>query len=283
VKRTGALLLPFLLIVAAPLAAQQTGSIEFVARVAPTAGRPEPVRQLTFYLLRKSLADIQKEVEQTDPKPDLDRFIEGLQVSKELKTWMKKKHRAELSGPEFLRQVKENDILDVPEFYDAYLQRNIGDVTVGFPTPKYRESDRTQNPQKYEQLRLEYREALRKFIQNHPESIEGMDLHLDAVNPGQRWAQQESELRQKARKRALYLAQTCYLVAKTETDLDGRGAFVGVPAGEYWLGTLETDAVAGDVRLRWDAPLTVRAGQTTRLELSNLNAVEPSRSATTRQ
>jgi len=283
VKRTGALLLPLLLIAARPLAAQQTGAIEFVARVAPTAGRPEPVRQLTFYLLRKSLADIQKEVEQTDPKPDLDRFIEGLQVSKELRAWMKKKHWVELSGPEFLRQIKGNDILDVPEFYDAYLQRNIGDVSVGFPTPKYRESDRTQNPQKYEKLRREYREALRKFIENNPQSIEGMDLRLDAVNPGQRWAQQESGLRQKIHKRALYLAQTRYLAAKIETDLDGRGAFVGVPAGEYWLGTLETDAVAGDVHLRWDAPLTVRAGQTTRLELSNLNAVEPSRSATTRQ
>ncbi len=39
----------------------QTGAIEFVAQVTPTAGRPEPARQLTFYLLRKSFADIQKE------------------------------------------------------------------------------------------------------------------------------------------------------------------------------------------------------------------------------
>ena len=34
--------------------------IEFAAHVAPTGGQPEPVRQLTFYLLRKSLEDIRE-------------------------------------------------------------------------------------------------------------------------------------------------------------------------------------------------------------------------------
>ena len=64
-----------------------------------------------------------------------------------------------------------------------------------------------------------------------------------------------------------------YLAAKTDSDLDGHGAFTGLPPGTYWLGTLETEAVAGDARLRWDASVIVRAGQTTRLELSNLNAL----------
>ncbi len=294
-RRTGAPWIAALglLLAVTPLAAQQTrlssqaaaqtGSIEFVARVTPTAGRAEPVRQLTFYLLRKSLAEIQKEVEQTEPKPDLDRFIEGLEVSNELKAWMKKKRWVDLAGTDFLRQLKANDILDVPEFYDAYLRRNVGDAGVGFPTPKYRESDREKNPEKYEKLRQEYREVLRKFIENNPHTVEGIELYLDAINPGQRWAQQDSELRLRTRRRALNLAQTRYLEAKTETDLEGRGAFIGVPPGEYWLGTLETEAVAGDVRLRWDTPVTVRAGQMTRLELSNLNAIEPRRSAGTRQ
>ena len=277
-KQTEALVAALLLLAAPPLAAQQAGSIEFVAQVAPTAGRAEPVRQLTFYLLRKSLADIQKEVEQAEPKAGLDHFIEGLEVSKELKAWMKKKRRVDLVGRDFLRQLKTDDLLDVPEFYDAYLKRNVGDVSAGFPAPKYRESDRKQNPQKYERLRQEYREVLRKFIENNPQAVEGMDVYLEDINPGQRWAQHESEQRQRAHRRALYLAQTRYLAAKTETDLEGRGGFVGVPPGEYWLGTLDTEAVGGDVRLRWDAPVTVRAGQATRLELSNLNAVEPPRS-----
>ncbi len=51
------------------LAAQSTGSMEFTAQVAPTDGRPEPVRQLTFYLLRKSLEDIRQEALQLEPAP----------------------------------------------------------------------------------------------------------------------------------------------------------------------------------------------------------------------
>jgi hypothetical protein len=253
----------------------QSGSIEFVARVTPTAGRAEPVRQLTFYLLRKSFADIQKETEETEGKPDLDRFIDSLDVSTELKAWMKKKRWIELAGPSFLRQVQVNDILDVPEFYDAYLSRNLGDLDVGFPAPKYRESDRTSNPQKYQKLRQEYREVLRKYIENNPKTLEGMDLHLDAINPIRNWAQQDSELRQHILKRALYLAQTRYLAAKTETDLEGRGSFAGLTPGEYWLGNLDTQAAAGDVRLRWDTPVNVRSREVARLELSNLNAAEP--------
>ena len=39
-------------------AAISTGTLEFEARVTPAESQPEPVRQLSFYLLRKSLADI---------------------------------------------------------------------------------------------------------------------------------------------------------------------------------------------------------------------------------
>ena len=281
-ERIGAAAL-MLLIAATLLAAQQAGSfrqdpqqpgaIEFTARVKPTGGRAEPVRELTFYLLRKSLADIEKEVEETELKPDLDRFINGLEVSDQLKAWMKKKRSVELAGTDFIRRLKVDDLLDVPEFYEAYMKHNAGDVAVGFPVPKYRESDRLQNPQKYEKLHQDYREAIRKWMVNNPQSVDGIDVHLDAINPGQRWALQQSELRRRIRKRSLDLAQTRYLAAKTDSDLDGRGAFTGIPPGTYWLGTLETEAVAGDARLRWDASVIVRAGQTTRLELSNLNAL----------
>ena len=62
----------------AHLAAQSTGRIEFMALVTPTGGQPEPVRQLTFYLLRKSVEDIRAEALQTAPAPALDKFIDGL-------------------------------------------------------------------------------------------------------------------------------------------------------------------------------------------------------------
>jgi len=69
--------------------------VEFTAQVAPTDGRPEPVRQLTFYLLRKSLDDIRQEALLVEPAPDFDKFVDGLTVSPKLKEWMKKEsHRA---------------------------------------------------------------------------------------------------------------------------------------------------------------------------------------------
>jgi len=268
--------------IAGVAAAQRVGSIEFVARVTPTVGRAEPVRQITFYLLRKSYAETVKEVEQSEEKPEMDRFISGLEVSKELKAWMKKNHWVQLAGPEFTRRLKTDDILDVPEFYDAYLRRNVGDAGIGFPTPGYRERDRQGNPQRYEKQRQEYRTILRRFLENNKPSIEGIDLYLDTINPGSRWALQEAELRLRIRKRALQLAETRDLVAKSETDLDGRGVLPDILPGAYWLSTLETEAIAGDTRLRWDTPVTVRAGLATRLELSYLNAVEPPRNATTR-
>ncbi|MFY9583387.1 MAG: hypothetical protein WAR21_02715, partial [Candidatus Acidiferrales bacterium] len=268
--------------IAGVAAAQGVGSIEFVARVTPTVGRAEPVRQITFYLLRKSYAETVKEVEQSEEKPEMDRFIAGLEVSKELKAWMKKNHWVQLAGPEFTRRLKTDDILDVPEFYDACLRRNVGDEGIGFPPPSYRERDRQENPQRYEKQRQEYRTILRRFLENNKPSIEGIDLYLDTINPGSRWALQEAELRLRIRKRALQLAETRDLVAKSETDLDGRGVLPGILPGAYWLSTLETEAIAGDTHLRWDAPVTVRSGLATRLELSYLNAVEPARNATTR-
>jgi hypothetical protein len=269
-----------LLLVASPTAsgqAPQTGSIEFVARVTPTAGRPEPVRQLTFYLLRKSFADIQKEVEESEPKPDMDRFIQGLDVSKELKAWMGKKHTIELTGSDFTRQLTVDDIMGVPEFYDAYLKRNSGDAALGFPSQKYRAQDATQNPLKYKRQREEFRGQVRRFIENHLQSIEGIDAQLDAINPGPRWVQQQSEQRRRSRRHTLQLAQARHLVTKIDTDLDGRGTLTGIPPGQYWLSTLETEAVAGDARLRWDVSVKVRAGETSQIELSNLNAIEPQR------
>src|SRR5260370_8855628 len=85
-----------MLLVAAPgwLAVQATGSIEFTAQVAPTDGRPEPVRQLTFYLLRKSLDDIRQEAFQLELPPNLHKSLDGLTVSPKLKSWMNKNRTA---------------------------------------------------------------------------------------------------------------------------------------------------------------------------------------------
>jgi hypothetical protein len=74
----------------------------------------------------------------------------------------------------------------------------------------------------------------------------------------------------------MQLAQTQYLVAMATTGLDGRGTFAGLPPGRYWISNLDTAALAGDLRLHWDAGVTLFPAKTAHIELSDLNAVETS-------
>lgn len=268
-----------LLLIALPsrLPAQVTGSIEFSAHVAPTGGRPEPVRQLTFYLLHKSLDEVRTEAAQLEPTPDLGQFIDGLKVSPELKSWMKKHHSAQLSGTDFAKSLTPDEILDVPEFFKAYMSRNVGFKAVGFPNPKFKEKDLETNPEKYEQQKKEYHAALRKFIAAMPETVQGIDIDLTDINPSVKWEHLLSDQGQRLDNRTFDLAQQRYLAAKTDTDLDGRGSFAGLAPGAYWISMIGVQAISGDVRLRWDLPVTVRPGETTRVELTNLNATRPLR------
>jgi hypothetical protein len=259
---------------AAGQAQPATGNIEFTAHVRPTDGRPEPVRILTFYLLRKSFAEIQAEAEKSASRPDRDKFIDGLNVSPELKAWMKRTRIVNLSGTDFMNQVKVDDIMGVPEFFEAYVAQNAGDTIVGFPKSRAKDSDREKNPQKYEQDQARYKEALRNFIAGNPHTRDGLEVRLVEINPAQKWQQQDMERRRRVRLHALELAETQYLAAKTDTDLEGHGSFLRVAAGNYWLSSLEGEGVSGDARLRWDAPVPVQAGRTTRVALSNVNAVK---------
>lgn len=271
-----AMLLPAMRAAAAPQAAS-AGSIEFEARATPTGGRAEPVMRQSVSLLRKSFADIQKEAELSEAKPDLDKFIDALTVSKELKAWMKRTRSVELSGPEFTKRLTTKDIFDVPEFFEAYMSRNAGDTSTGFPVSKARNKDRSENPARYEKALKDYREVLRKFIETKPHTRDTMEVELSGMNPGPRWAAQEGERKNRIRDRALDLTETTYTAAKTETDFAGRGAFANVPPGDYWLSTVEGEATVGDARLRWDVAVPVRAGRVTRVTLSNVNAVRKSR------
>ncbi|MCL6481316.1 MAG: hypothetical protein K6U02_06280 [Firmicutes bacterium] len=266
-----------LLLAALPLTAQP-GSLEIVVRVAPTAGRPEPVRHLTIYLLRKSFAEIQQEAEQAEPQTDFVAFVERLKVSPELKQWMLRKQSVRLSGTEFTQELSADDILNIPEFLEAYLARNAGDVTVGFPRARYDERDRERNPEKYEREKRHYLEQVRKTIETLPHTKDGLDLYLTHLDAEQRWRREQAERRRRVRHHALELAQTRYLAAQTETDLNGRAGFVNLPAGRYWLSTLEGEALVGDARLRWDVPVEIRPGASTRIELSNLNGKLPQES-----
>jgi len=266
-----------LLLIALParLPAQTAGAIQFKAQVAPTDGRPEPVRQLTFYLLRKSLEEVRTEAAQLEPLPDLDKFVDGLAVSPELKAWMKKHHTVQLSGTDFTKGLTPDEILGVPEFSTAYMSHNIGYKGIGFPDPKFKEKDRDSNPEKYKQQKDEYDVALRKYIKAMPESVSGIDIDLNDINPSPKWEHILNSQRQRLDDRTFQLAQERYLAAKTDTDLDGNGSFSNVAPGRYWIGMIGVQAISGDVHLRWDLPVTVKPGETTRVELNNLNATRP--------
>jgi len=259
----------------APRAAAQTGSVQFVARVTPSGGEDEPVRTLPFYLLSKSYADIEKEAEAASPVANQDKFIDALDVSKELKAWMKTNHRVNLSGEDFTKMLKADDIMNVPEFFAAYTERMVGDHTAGFPTPKYKIEDRTKDPAKYDRLVIEYHDAIRAFVIADPGSKDGLDLGLEEVNPGHKWDMVKAKNAAELNRETADLARGKYLVARAETDMQGQGALRGIPPGNYWLGTLNIEAVAGDARERWDVPVTVRAGQPSYLTLTNINAVKP--------
>ncbi|HEX8835419.1 MAG TPA: hypothetical protein VF748_00655 [Candidatus Acidoferrum sp.] len=264
--------------VSAASAQTATGSLEFSARITPTAARPEPVRQFTLYILTKSYTAIIKEVEEKDPPPARDGFIDSLKVSPELRSWLKGHDTLDLTSPELDKLLTPDDLIKVPEFLQAYQRSNGGGVTSGLPRPKYKEVDRTEHPEKYEKLREEYLNTLMKFIRAHPETVSGVELELDGVNPQKKWAALLSERRKKVQRTAPDLAQIKFLAAKVDTDLEGHAAVSGLAPGDYWVSSLNLEAEAGDMRVRWDVPIKIEAGQTTRVELSNLNSTEASSS-----
>lgn len=247
------------------------GSLDINAHIAPTGAKSEPVRQFTFYVLTRSYADVCKEISAQFPLADRDTFVSELKISTELKDWLKHKDIIDLAAPETDKLISPDDVMDVPEFFSAYLRSNGGGVTKGLPVPKYKDSDKESNPEKYEKMRQDYLTSLRKFVTANPTTIMGMETELAGVNPKFKWDKALMEHNQKVSQLAPELAQTKYLAAKGDTDLDGHLGFTGVPAGNYWVTTLGTDAVAGDRHVLWDVPVTVQAGMAAHLELTNIN------------
>ena len=250
-----------------------TGSLDFAASVTPTAARPEPVRQFTFYILTKSYGDIVKSVEAENELPPREKFIESLKISPELKEWLKAHDVLDLTTPELDHLITADDIIHVPEFLLAYQRSNSGGVTSGIPRPKYADADKVTHPDRYSKQLQEYYVALKKFIQSNPATVNGIELELLSVNPQQQWSKIEVDQKRRVLRLAPEIAQTRYLAAKVDTDLDGRASITGLTAGNYWVSTLNLDVNAGDTRLSWDVPVAIHAGQITRMELTNLNAL----------
>jgi hypothetical protein len=242
--------------------------------VTPTAAKPEPVRDFTFYVLTKSYEELVKELGERDAPPSREKFIDELKISPELREWLHKHDVMDITLPGFDKLLTPEDVLHVPEFLLAYQRSNSGGVTNGIPKPKYRDADKKEHPERYEKHYQEYMTALKKFIEARPETVAGMELELDGVNPARKWSELQNARRQRLQQLAPVEAQTKYLAAKADTDLDGRARLSGLMAGKYWLSSLGLAAAAGDARLQWDVPVTIAAGQTVRIELTNLNATD---------
>lgn len=256
-----------------PVSAQASGSVVFTARLTPSSGVAEPVRGLPFYLLRKSFADIQREAEASQPKPDMDKFIDALTVSKELKACMKKHHTVRITSDEFINNLTADEIRNVPEFWNAYNRLNMANSKFGYPVPKYTDREREKNPAKYQRDVDDYHTRILHYIETYPDSRDGMDSDLVSIDPSARWMNIVESRRSAVRTMALDLAQSRYLAAQTQTDVNGRAQFSNLPAGNYWLTSLNVYAEVGDTRAKWDVPVTVRADAPTELTLANYNSV----------
>ncbi|MDE3168982.1 MAG: hypothetical protein KGL75_02470, partial [Acidobacteriota bacterium] len=254
----------------------QNGAIQIVVDGTPSGGLQEPVRGFPLFLLSKSFEQIQKDAEASDPKPDMKSFIDKLDVSPELKAWMKKNDSVSLSGESFIRKLTPADVLDIPEFRRAYMERNAGEQSVNFPKAKYKASDQQKNPARFKKLSDEYHETLLHYIATYPQSLDGIDLSLMDTDPGSRWNIMLARRIPEIHRRALDWAQSKYLVARMQTDLQGQAALRDIPPGQYWISTLGVAAEIGDVHLKWDVPVTVAPGQTESFALSNFNAVQSS-------
>jgi len=263
-----------LFVVSGTRAQSETGGLELTARITPTAGRPEPVRQFTFYILTKSYSEIVKDVEAKDPVPPRDQFIDGLKVSPELRGWLKGHDTLDLTEPDLDKLLTPDDILNIPEFLLAYQRSNSGGVTEGLPKPKYTDVDKTEHPEKYEKLKQEYLVNLKKFIRSRPETLSGVEIELEGVNPQRKWAALQNDRRKRVQRSAPDVAQLKFLAGKVDTDLEGRAAISGLAPGDYWISSLNLEADAGDMRVRWDVPVKMERGKTVRVELSNLNSVD---------
>lgn len=270
-----ACLLEALLVVtgSAAFAQAQTASISFTVQITPSAGIAEPVRGLPFSLLRKSFTSIQAEAEASVPRPSMDKFIDGLKFSKELIAWMHKNHSVTLTGEEFAKNLTPQEIIHIPEFWQAFFEINAGSRAFGFPLPKYDDRDKIRKPAKYQREVDNYHAQVTKYIEQNPDSKLEMDQELASVDPSQQWNDKLAERKSRIHRMALDWAQSRYLVAQTQTDLNGRAAFSGVPPGTYWLSSLNIDGQVGDTREKWDTPVELHAGDAKRITLSNYNAV----------
>src|SRR5260370_33557906 len=186
-------------------------------------------------------------MENKDPVPPRDQFIDALKVSAELRTWLEGHDTLDLAEPGVDKLLTPDDILNTPEFLLAYQRSNSGGVTNGLPKPKFTEPDKTDHPEKYEKQKQEYLVSLKKFIRARPETVSGVELELDGVNPQHKWAALQNDRRKRVQRVAPDVAQLKFLAAKASTDLEGRASLSGIVPGDFWISYCSLAAYPRDI------------------------------------
>src|SRR2546422_10480115 len=122
-----------------------------------------------------------------------------------------------------------DDVVDIPEFQDAYMTANTGGLAPGMPRPKYSEALKTSHPAKYERLRQQYITALKKFVAMDPGTLAGIEAYLDAVNPARGWNQLAAAHRNRMARRGPGIVQTRVVVGQRGRGFERGGSLSHAP------------------------------------------------------
>jgi len=119
-----------------------------------------------------------------------------------------------------------DDILGVPELLSCYQRSNSGGVTAAFPKAEIPRRRQDGTTERYEKEHQGYLTALKKFIQSHPETVAGIELELDGINPGRKWAEAQNSYKKKVRSRRRCKHKR-NLAVRVDTNLEGRPTWRG--------------------------------------------------------
>ena len=119
-------------------------------------------------------------------------------------------------------------------------------------------------------------ETIRHYIEQPPQSVDGIDLNLAEIDPGPKWNALlgRRTIRKFIAGLSTWHSPNIWSHARNRTFKDKD--FCAMCHQETIGSALDVAADVGDAQ-RWDVPVTVQPGQTEYVSLSNVNSVQPSR------
>ena len=139
---------------------------------------------------------------------------------------MKKNSLVDLSGEDFVKKLKPDDIMGVPEFFSAlHDERMTTDASVSFPDAEIQAGRQSEGSGKVRRLKQAYYDAVRAFFVAHPKSTDGHGSGAGGSESGPQVGYLPVQGSGRSRAATSELAQGSYLVARATPDLEGTGTF----------------------------------------------------------